>query len=76
MNQAVDLEKRQVEISIRRTKERLRRFEKKYQVSTTYFLSNMVAEDLDGSDWEYIEWAGEAELLKAIEAELTNIERS
>ena len=72
--QAVDLYKRQLEASIRRTKEHLQRFEQQYNVSTTYFLSDMTAEDLTGGDWEYVEWAGEAQLLQGLENELKELE--
>lgn len=71
---AVDLYKRQLEASIRRTKEHLNRFEQQYNVSTSYFLSDMAAEDLTGGDWEYVEWAGEAQLLQGLENELKDLE--
>ena len=70
---AVDLYKRQLEASIRRTKEHLHRFEQQYYVSTSYFLSDMAAEDLTGGDWEYVEWAGEAQLLYGLETELMDL---
>jgi hypothetical protein len=73
MSEAVDLDKHQVETSIQQTKARLRRFEEQYQVSTTYFLNHMTAEDLTGGDWEYIEWAGEAKLLQGLETELKDL---
>lgn len=72
--QAVDVYKRQLEGSIRRTKDHLRRFEQRYQVTTDYFLNEMAAEDLTGGDWEYIEWAGEAKLLQGLETELKDLE--
>ena len=34
----------------------------------------MAAEDLEGGDLEYVEWAGEARLLEGLEAELTQLE--
>ena len=33
----------------------------------------MVAEDLEGGDLEYVEWAGEAKLLEGLEAELAEL---
>jgi len=71
---AVNLYKRQLEASIRRTKEHLHRFEQQYNVSTSYFLSDMAAEDLTVGDWEYVEWAGEAQLLQGLENELKDLE--
>lgn len=73
---AVDLYKRQLEANIRRTKEQLDRFEQQYNVSTSYFLSDMAAEDLTGGDWEYVEWAGEAQLLQGLENELKDLEHA
>jgi len=72
--QAVDVYKRQVEASVRRTKNHLRRFEQQYKVTTAHFLSDMTAEDLTGGDWEYVEWAGEAQLLQGLETELKELE--
>ena len=34
------------------------------------------AEDLEGGDLEYVEWAGEAKLLEGLEAELTKAEKT
>jgi hypothetical protein len=36
-------------------------------------MANMTAEDLDGGDLEYVEWAGEASMLKWLEAELLEL---
>ena len=72
--QAVDVYKRQVEASLRRTKGHLYRFEQQYKVTTDYFLKEMAAEELVGGDWEYVEWAGEAHLLQGLETELRDLE--
>lgn len=72
--QAVDVYKRQLEASMRRTNDHLRRFEQQYKVTTAHFLSEMTAEDLVGGDWEYVEWAGEAHLLQGLETELRDLE--
>jgi hypothetical protein len=34
----------------------------------SYPLQEMAAEDLEGGDLEYVEWAGEAKLLEGLEA--------
>ena len=55
---------------------RLAEFEKRFGVSTTFFLSEMTSEDLAGGDLEYVEWAGEAKLLTGLEAELGELEHA
>lgn len=59
--------------SIKRTRRRLARFEERYAISTDRFLVEMTAEDLEGGDWEYVEWAGEAKLLAGLQAELEEL---
>jgi hypothetical protein len=36
----------------------------------------MAAEDLAGGDLEYVQWAGEAQLLNRLEAELKELENA
>ena len=62
--------------SIERTRRRLGDFEGRYGVATREFLAQMAAEDLDGGDLEYVEWAGEASLLEGLEAELAQLEHA
>lgn len=62
--------------SILRTRRRLAVFEERYSVSTTRFLEDMTAEDLQGGDLEYVEWAGEAGLLRGLEVELSELENA
>ena len=59
--------------SIQRTRRRLAYFEGHYATSTNRFLTEMTAEDLEGGDLEYVEWAGEAKLLAGLEAELQEL---
>ncbi len=59
--------------SIERTRQRLAEFEARYGVTTAHFLEHMTAEDLDGGDLDYVEWAGEARLLEGLERELEEI---
>jgi len=59
---------------IERTERRLAVFESRYGVETARFLGEMTAEDLNGGDLEYVEWAGEARLLEGLTAELEELE--
>jgi hypothetical protein len=72
--QAIESYKARLRASIERTRRRLAQFEQRYGVDTTHFLQEMAAEDLEGGDLEYVEWAGEAKLLEGLEAELTELE--
>jgi len=72
--QAIESYKARLRASVKRTRRRLTQFEQRYGVDTVYFLREMAAEDLEGGDLEYVEWAGEAKLLEGLEAELTELE--
>ena len=73
--QAIESYKARLRAGIERTQRRLAQFEQRYGVDTAHFLQEMTAEDLEGGDLEYVEWAGEAKLLKGLEAELTELEK-
>jgi len=72
--QAIDVHKARLQAGIERTRRRLAQFEQRYGVDTARFLREMAAEDLEGGDLEYVEWAGEAKLLEGLEAELAELE--
>jgi hypothetical protein len=74
--QAIESYKARLRASIERTQRRLVQFEQRYGVDTAHFLQEMTAEDLEGGDLEYVEWAGEAKLLEGLEAELTELEHA
>ena len=74
--QAIESYKARLRASIERTQRRLAQFEQRYGVDTAHFLREMTAEDLEGGDLEYVEWAGEAKLLEGLEAELTELEHA
>jgi hypothetical protein len=74
--QAIEAYKARLRASIERSKRQLAQFEQRYGVDTIHFLREMAAEDLDGGDVEYVEWAGEAKLLAGLEAELTELEHA
>jgi len=73
---AVESYKARLSSSIARTRRRLAGLERRHGVSTTHFLREMTADDLDGGDLEYVEQAGEARLLEGLEAELTELEHA
>jgi hypothetical protein len=70
---AIELYKARLQTSIARTQRRLKQFEEKYGVTTSDFLENMTAEDLDGGDMEYVEWAGEAKMMAGLQTELAEL---
>jgi hypothetical protein len=72
---ALDVYKARLRLSIGASKQTLAEFEKRYDVTTDYFLQHMASEDLEGGDMEYVEWAGEAQLLSRLETELQGLER-
>lgn len=74
--QAIEAYKTRLRASIERTKRRLRQFEERYNIETARFLNELAAEDLEGGDMEYIEWAGEAKLLAGLESELEELENA
>ena len=74
--QAIESYKARLRAGIERTKRRLARFEQRYGMDTARFLQEMTAEDLEGGDLEYVEWAGEAKLLEGLEAELAELEHA
>jgi hypothetical protein len=73
--QAIESYKARLRASIERTQCHLTQFEQRYGVDTVHFLREVAAEDLEGGDLEYVEWAGEAKLLEGLEAELRELER-
>jgi hypothetical protein len=58
----LDAEITRLELALDMADRRLAPFEQKYQVSSEYFLTHWTAEDLDGRDDEYVQWAGEYRL--------------
>ena len=73
---ALDAYKIRLRAGVERTKRRLSVFESRYGVDTDRFLQEMAAEDLEGGDLEYVEWAGEARLLEGLESELQELENA
>ena len=60
--EVLEAESQRVQYSLRLAKKRLERFEKKYNISSANVAVELSAEDLEGKDMEYVEWAGEYQL--------------
>ncbi len=60
--EALETETLRLKYSMRLAKRRLSKFEKKYRVTSKEFIKEWSAEDLEGKDLEYVEWAGEYSL--------------
>ncbi|MBE2225004.1 MAG: hypothetical protein IAF02_25920 [Anaerolineae bacterium] len=73
---AIEAYKQRLQASIVHGQRLLADFEQRYDVATDYFLANMTAEDLEGGDEEYVDWAGEAHLLKGLQTELAELENA
>lgn len=54
-------------------RKRLAPFEDKYGVTSEHFISEMAAEDLDGGDAEYVQWAGEYQLMQRLQDKLRRL---
>ncbi|MBN1932939.1 MAG: hypothetical protein JW786_15150 [Desulfobacterales bacterium] len=59
---ALKTEALRLSYSLKIAKTRLKKFEKKYNISSEKFINEWTAEDLEGKDLEYVEWAGEHKL--------------
>jgi hypothetical protein len=71
---AINSEIRNLKRSIDKTNKLLQEFETKYQVSSDFFLSNWTAEDLEGRDDEYVNWAGEIKIKQRLVNALQKLE--
>jgi len=62
LRDALKTEEKRLAYALEIGQRRLAAFEKKYGISTEKFISEWTAEDLQGRDVEYVEWAGEFKL--------------
>jgi hypothetical protein len=60
--EALETEAKRLQYSLNIAKKRLKKFERKYNISSDKFIAEWSAEDLKGQDMEYVEWAGEYQL--------------
>jgi hypothetical protein len=63
-----------LELALKLARERLVPFEQKYGVTSEHFISEMTAEDLEGSDDEYVHWAGEYKLMQRLQEKLCQLQ--
>ncbi|MCL1471146.1 hypothetical protein [Argonema antarcticum] len=59
-----------LEHSRQHTRKNLEKFENKYNITSEKFIDEWAAEDLEGKDMEYVEWAGEYHCLISIDEDL------
>jgi hypothetical protein len=71
---ALAAEQKRLELGLTKTKKELSKFEERYHVSSETFLARFAAEDLEGGDEEYVQWAGELQLRDRIIQRLEKLE--
>ncbi|NJN21653.1 MAG: hypothetical protein HC812_11330 [Leptolyngbya sp. RL_3_1] len=71
---AIDKEITRLGKGAERALAQLKRFENKYQVSSSEFAERFTAEDLEGKDLEYVEWIGEYSLFQQLTEDLVVLE--
>ncbi len=71
---ALEKEAMRLKYGLNLARKRIQRFEKKYNVSSETFMSEWSAEDLEGKDMEYVEWAGEYQFFVRLNERLRILE--
>lgn len=71
---AIEGEIARLELALKLARERLAPFERKYGVTSEHFIAEMVAEDLEGGDEEYVHWAGEYKLMERLREKLHQLQ--
>jgi hypothetical protein len=71
---AIEAEISRLELAVKNAQKRLAFFEQKYNVSSEQFITDMAAEDLNGGDDEYIQWAGEYHLTQKLKKKLNQLQ--
>jgi parvulin-like peptidyl-prolyl isomerase len=70
---AIDGEIARLELALALARQRLAPFEEKYGVTSEQFIDTMAAEDLEGRDDEYVQWAGEYRLWQRLQQKLNQL---
>jgi len=71
--EALETEVSRLSYSLKLAQKRLLDFENRYKVSSEKFISEWGAEDLEGKDLEYVEWAGEYKLFGRLNDRITTL---
>jgi hypothetical protein len=71
---AVESETRRLELALDAAQRRLAHFEEKYSIPSDRFIVEIAAEDLEGGDDEYVQWAGDYRLMQRLQAKVTRIQ--
>jgi hypothetical protein len=70
---AIDGEIARLDLALAAARKRLAPFEAKYGVTSEQFIHTMAAEDLEGNDDEYVQWAGEYRLWQRLQQKLDQL---
>ncbi len=70
IKRAIAAELDRLEKSLKFTKKRLDYFEDKYNQPSNQLKNRLRAEDMEGGDLEYLEWAGEYQLFLELEEQI------
>ncbi len=71
---AINSEITRLELALTMAMKRLVPFEQKYGVTSAHFVSEIAAEDLEGNDGEYVQWAGEYKLMQRLQEKLSKLQ--
>lgn len=72
---AVASEIARLELGLEMAHKRLKPFEEKYEMTSEQFIAEMAAEDLEGGDDEYVQWAGEYKLMCDLQEKLAQLRK-
>ena len=73
VQEAIKTEAMRLNYSLSLAQKSLTKFEKKYNITSEKFITEWAAEDLDGKDMEYVEWAGEYNLASRLSERLDTL---
>lgn len=73
LSEALSQKKKLIKIAMRRTQNNLNAFEKKYKMTSRTFYSKYTKGQL-GDDLDFMEWAGEQEIIQRLKQEYKQIE--
>ena len=66
IQEAIATEEMRIKHALESSERRIEGFEKRYMISSETFMKEWAAEDLQGKDIEYVEWAGEIKLFERL----------